>query len=744
MKRCEEKYRSVFASSPDPITIVDLDGNVTECNQATLDALGYSSKDEVVGRSVFALVAKKDRERAKEDLNKILEQCSMRNIEYAALTKDGREFLVELSANIIRDSSGNPIGFVAVAKDITQSKKAEKALEESEKKYRELVDLLPQIVFEFDERGNFTFANRKGFEFFGYTPEDFEKGLNVLQMFVPEDRERAKNNIGRKLSGEKFCGTEYTAMRKDGSKFPVMIYSSPIVHENKLVGLRGIVVDITERKQMEEALRESEMRHRALIENSSDIIQVVDSKGVIRYLSPSVQRILGYKPEELIGRLSIDVVHPDDLPKVAEGFEEAIQKPGIPVVTACRCKHKDGTWRVIEGTGINYLNRPAVNGFISNMHDITKRKQMEEKLRQYSDHLEEVVQERTEELLESNKRYSVLVEEASDGVVMLQDEKIVFTNKKAQEIGGYPRDELIGLPFERLVDENFLQLVKERHERRLQGEKVPATYEVEVIAKTGERVLVEISAARIDYQGRSADLVIVRDIRERKQMEEERLKLEKLATMGELATMVGHDLRNPLQSIENAVYHLNNELTRLSLSVPQKAMEMLQIINDSVSHADKIIRDLKDFSATKKPILKKTNINAVIKEALSQAEAPKNVEVTIELGHLPEILADKDMIRRVFLNSAVNGIQAMENGGRLKVSSKKKNGFVEVVFKDTGVGIPKESMEKLFTPFFTTKAKGMGMGLAICKKFVESHGGSIEIESEEGIGSTLTIKLPIQ
>ncbi|MDH5375248.1 MAG: PAS domain S-box protein, partial [Candidatus Bathyarchaeota archaeon] len=575
MKRCEEKYRSVFASSPDPITIVDLDGNVTECNQATLDALGYSSKDEVVGRSVFALVAKKDLERAKEDLNKILEQCSMRNIEYAALTKDGREFLVELSANIIRDSSGNPIGFVAVAKDITQSKKAEKALEESEKKYRELVDLLPQIVFEFDERGNFTFANRKGFEFFGYTPEDFEKGLNVLQMFVPEDRERAKNNIGRKLSGEKFCGTEYTAMRKDGSKFPVMIYSSPIVHENKLVGLRGIVVDITERKQMEEALRGSEMRHRALIENSSDIIQVVDSKGVIRYLSPSVQRILGYEPEELIGRLSIDVVHPDDLPKVAEGFEEAIQKPGIPVVTACRCKHKDGTWRVIEGTGINYLNRPAVNGFISNMHDITKRKQMEEKLRQYSDHLEEVVQKRTEELLESEKRYSVLVEEASDGVVIAQDGKIVFANKKAQEIGGYPRDELISLPFERLVDENFLQLVKERHERRLQGEKVPATYEVEVIAKTGERVQVEVSAARIDYQGRSADLVIVRDIRERKQMEEERLKLEKLATMGELATMVGHDLRNPLQSIENAVYHLNNELTRLSLSVPQKAMEML-------------------------------------------------------------------------------------------------------------------------------------------------------------------------
>ena len=141
----------------------------------------------------------------------------------------------------------------------------------------------------------------------------------------------------------------------------------------------------------EDALQESEKHFRALIENSSDIIQIVDSEGVIRYVSPSVQQILGYKPEELIGRLSIDAVHLDDLPKVARGFEKALQEPEVPVIVECRCKHKNGAWRIIEGIGVNRLDDPSVNGFISNMHDITERKQAEEELQESKERLHTVV-----------------------------------------------------------------------------------------------------------------------------------------------------------------------------------------------------------------------------------------------------------------------------------------------------------------------------------------------------------------
>jgi len=710
---------------------------------------GFSSKEEVIGKNCFEFVAEKDQQRAMITLKKILEQGSAKNAEYTFSTKDGCKYTAELFASVIKDSSGKPTGFVTITKTTTES------------------------------------------------------------------------------------------------------------------------------KQREAAARKSEIPYWALIENSSDIIQVVDSKGVIRYVSPSVQRILGYKPEELIGRLSVDVVHPDDLPKVAKGFEEAIQKPGVPVVTACRCKHKDGTWRVIEGTGINYLNRPTVNGFISSMHDITERKKMEEALREseekYRKQFEEaldaifVVDAETGIIVDCNRATSELVgREKSEligkhqrilhppqqiegefsktfkqhlkekegqvletqvitkkgeikdvavkaNVFELQGEKMlegifrdITENKQAEEavreshqkferlfmnnpeaadyldldfhiLNVNPRfEELFGYSLDEVKGKHINDVVvpkdkmEEAEDLDRKARKGYAYHDTVRKRKDGSLVPVSISAAPIIVEGQPVGTVgLYKDITERRQMEkkleeysehleelvekrteelteaQERLiKSERLAAVGELATMVGHDLRNPLQSINNATYYLSNELLRLPVS--QKAIEMLQVINDSVDYADKIIRDLQDFSSTKKSIVKKTNINTIVKETLSQVETPKNIELITKLGRFPRIEADKNQIKRAFLNLAVNGIQAMENGGRLKVSTKKTRDFVEVSFEDTGIGLPKEKMKKLFTPFFTTKAKGLGMGLAICKKFVESHGGSIEVESEEGKGSTFTVKLPIQ
>lgn len=254
----------------------------------------------------------------------------------------------------------------------------------------------------------------------------------------------------------------------------------------------------------------------------------------------------------------------------------------------------------------------------------------------------------------------------------------------------------------------------------------------------------QMSSKLMQYSHGLEELVEKRT-RQLKDAQKRLLRSERLAAVGEVATMVGHDLRNPLQVIENAAYYLNSELSRLPLSTPviQKTMEMLQAINNSIDYADNILRDLKDFSRTHKPSIKKCDINAIVTEILSKVEAPENVELIVELSNLPEMKTDKDMMRRVFVNLAINGIQAMENGGRLTVTTKETKGFVEVSFEDTGVGMSKETMTKLFTPFFTTKAKGLGLGLAICKRFVENHGGSIEVESEEGKGSTFTVKLPI-
>ncbi len=348
--------------------------------------------------------------------------------------------------------------------------------------------------------------------------------------------------------------------------------------------------------------------------------------------------------------------------------------------------------------------------------------------------------------------------------------RIVFVNSRWAEIQGYEKNELIG------KDLNFVcnaeQMKKIDDTERSILTKGSWIGKIDHLRKDGAifPTLTSKSLLRDSRGEPVATLTTSRDITEQKRMQKELkkysqqlekevekrtrqlkeaqeclLKSERLAAIGEVAAMVGHDLRNPLQSIENATYYLNTEFSRLSSYDPisQKTMEMLGVINDSVNYADRIIRDLQDFSATKKPTLMKTDINAIVMEALSQVKASENVEIVTELSRLPEIKVDKSMMKRVFLNLAVNGIQAMEKGGRLKVSAKKTKGYVEVSFEDTGAGIPKENMEKIFIPFFTTKAKGMGMGLPVCKRLVDAHGGSIEVESEEGKGTTFTVKLPI-
>jgi signal transduction histidine kinase len=171
---------------------------------------------------------------------------------------------------------------------------------------------------------------------------------------------------------------------------------------------------------------------------------------------------------------------------------------------------------------------------------------------------------------------------------------------------------------------------------------------------------------------------------------------------------------------------------------------MLRIINKSVDYADKIVRDLQDYSILRRPLVETTDVNILLKDVLSQVSVPENVKFTTDLAPLPQIEIDRDMMQRVFLNLVANGVHAIENGGTLEISTRKNMRSIEVSFKDTGVGIPKRNMTQIFEPFFTTKAKGLGMGLPICKKFVESHGGSIEVESEEDNGSTFTVRLPIQ
>ncbi|MGA9350428.1 MAG: ATP-binding protein, partial [Anaerolineae bacterium] len=243
-----------------------------------------------------------------------------------------------------------------------------------------------------------------------------------------------------------------------------------------------------------------------------------------------------------------------------------------------------------------------------------------------------------------------------------------------------------------------------------------------------------------------------RDATQRKQAEEERERLqeqlvrqEKLAVLGRLAGGVGHELRNPLGAINSGVYFLN-----MALEEPDpEVKETLEILQKEVKTSEMIISSLLDFARTKPPTRRKVDVNDVVQEALSRTTVPENVEVVSQLDEtLPIILADPDQLGQVFGNIILNAIQAMPEGGQLVIKTSEvseklpKSEWVTVSFTDTGVGISEESLSRLFEPLFTTKAKGIGLGLAVTKTLVEGHGGSIEVQSELGKGSTFAVRLP--
>jgi len=206
------------------------------------------------------------------------------------------------------------VGSFAVSRlisDVTERKRAEEVLRESEERFREMASLLPQVVGETDLRGNFTFVNQNAFQMFGYTQKDFEEGINILQVLIPEDHERAKEGIQKVLKGERPGRNEYTAIRKDDSAFPVLVYSRPTIRQNKPAGMISIVVDITERKRVEEALRESEERYRTLIENQGEGVGSVDPEECFTFANPAAHEIFGVTQGELVGCSLREFVDPE-------------------------------------------------------------------------------------------------------------------------------------------------------------------------------------------------------------------------------------------------------------------------------------------------------------------------------------------------------------------------------------------------------------------------------------------------
>jgi PAS domain S-box-containing protein len=279
IKENEKKYRKIFNNEFDMIHINRIKngvpGKFIEVNNVGIERLGYKY-DEFLNMTPTDITAYENRSEIQKNALNIFEK-GYYEFDIIQQAKDGRKIPVEVKSTLI-ELNGEKV-VLSITRDITESKKAEKALEESEKKYRDLAELLPQTIFETDLNGNITFVNHIGYQIFGYTPEELNNGINMIQILVPEDRERAMKNNQRIINGEQLPFGEFTALKKDGTIFPIIVNTNPIIYENKIIGLRGILVNITELKDAENKIKASlkdkevllkEVHHR--VKNNMQII----------------------------------------------------------------------------------------------------------------------------------------------------------------------------------------------------------------------------------------------------------------------------------------------------------------------------------------------------------------------------------------------------------------------------------------------------------------------------------------
>ena len=387
LRESEERYRELANSLPNIIFETNMNGQVVFTNKMGYETSGYSQGDLEKELNIMQFISSEDKERALKNIQLLLAGRESFPIEYTFVRKDGTTFPALITTALII-CQNKVTGLRGLVLDITERKKAEEIVRKSEERYRELANSLPEIVFETDLTGKITFFSKQALEVTGFTGEELEKGLNMLSFVIPGERERAAMNMKKSMAGENIGSNEYTLSRKDGTTFPAFVSTSPIISENKATGLRGLVIDISERKKAEEIVRKSEEMYRELANFLPVIVFETDLTGKITFFSTRAFELTGITPEDIEkGSNIISFVLPQERERAIENMKKSMvgEDHGANEYTLVR---KNGTTypALVRTTPIICKNRAiGVRGLVI---DITERKKAEMDLKESRDKLE--------------------------------------------------------------------------------------------------------------------------------------------------------------------------------------------------------------------------------------------------------------------------------------------------------------------------------------------------------------------
>lgn len=497
-----------------------------------------------------------------------------------------------------------------------------------------------------------------------------------------------------------------------------------------------------ERRESVDKLYQSERLHRRFIDNAPIGMYTLNLKGEFTYINKKTESITGYKKEDWLNRSFRSLVHPEDIGLVEKKFFSRLKDRGDsdPYEIRIFNSREEVIWVKITSESI-YLQEKepkTLVGVQSFLQDITQRKKAEQALR------------------ESEEKYRVLVQNANEAIFIAQDEVIKFPNPKTVEITGYSEEELAAMPFVNLIHPEDRQMVVDRYRQRLDGKKPLSEYAFRIINKSGSEMWLQLNSALTTWQDRPATINLLRDITERKQLEEKLHHVQKMESIGNLAGGIAHEFNNILSIIIG-----NNELVMEELPEWSLARESTEEIRIAGLRARDIVKQLLTFSRQDNADKTVIDIVSVVRESMKliRSSIPANIDIQ---QNVPDdacpVLGNATQINQLLINLCNNAVDALpDTGGILSIALSterldeeqhpllKPGQYVRLSVSDNGVGMNKETLDKIFDPYFTTKefGKGTGIGLAVVHGIIERHCGSIIADSKEGKGTTFDIFLPI-